>query len=107
MSNRYDAGWTGVDGWRLRKTKVAERVRGVVRRALRIVWSWEEVREVRVACVPAGRRLGFRRRLDGGMVIVRDEHMAVVARRMEDIDAAEKYIVSSRSRKMKKERLSR
>ena len=97
MSSRYDAGWAGVDDWRLRKTKVAERVRGAVRRALRVAWSWEEEgREVRVACVPAGRTLGFGRRLDGGMVIVRDEQIAVVARRkMEGIDVIEKCIVSS------------
>jgi len=97
MSSRYDAGCAGVDGWRLRKTKVAERVRGAVLMALPIVWSWkEEGRVVRVACVPAGRTLGFGRKLDGAMVIVRDEQMAVVARRrIKGRDDIENCIVSS------------
>lgn len=79
----------------MRKTKVEERVSGAVRRARWFVCSLEEGREVSVACVPAGRTLGFGRRLDGGMVIVRDEQMAVVARRrMKGIDIIEKCILS-------------
>lgn len=48
-------------------------------------WPWdeeeEEGREVRVACVPAGRTLGFGRRLEGGIVIVREEDETAVAKR--------------------------
>lgn len=51
---------------------------------------------MRVACVPAGRTLGFGRKLDGAMVIVRDEQMAVVARRrIKGRDDIENCIVSS------------
>lgn len=74
-------------GWRLRKTKVAVWVSGAVS-GPPCSWPWdeeeeeeEEGREVRVACVPAGRTLGFGRRLEGGMVIVREEDKTAVAKR--------------------------
>lgn len=70
----------------MRKTKVAERVRGAVR------WPMG-FDVVRVACVPAVRTLGFGRRVDGGIVIVREEETAVVKRRRkEDIEDNEKCI---------------
>lgn len=44
-------------------------------------WEEEEGREVSVACVPAGRTLGFGRMLEGGIVIVREEDETAVAKR--------------------------
>ena len=59
MSSRYDE-----PGWRRSKTKVEECVSGAVSTCFRVV---------RVACVPAERMLGFGRRADGGIVIVRED----------------------------------
>ena len=71
-------------GCRLRKTKVAVWVSGAVS-GPPCSWPWDEAeeagRDVSVACVPAGRTLGFGRRLEGGMVIVREEDKTAVAKR--------------------------
>jgi hypothetical protein len=57
------------------KTNVDEEVSGTVR----MFFAEDEERVVSVACVPAGRAFGFGRRVDGGMVMVREDAAVVAA----------------------------
>lgn len=66
---------------RVRKTKVAERVsEALTGWEMDSAFSLEcsdDGREVKVACVPAGRALGLGSRFEGGMVIVKVEATSV------------------------------